>query len=146
MFHTSCDWSVYTCRSSIPGLSASRDCCELHWKKLGDSPSLLSGQFNHTVWQNDDHETVYMDVQGKWLISSFVGKQLSSQMFARFQWKLCGEILCPQEFRLFDDALTPRTVLQILSQENPSVYSDTHSNLDIEVISMSENSFWTADK
>lgn len=59
-------------------------------------------------------------------------------MFARFQWKFYDEILCPQDFHLFDRVLTPRTVLQILSLENPLVYSDTHSNLDIEVISKSQ--------
>ncbi|XP_062382547.1 radial spoke head 10 homolog B isoform X1 [Sardina pilchardus] len=39
-----------------------------------------------------------------------------------------------QDLDLFDSVLTPRTVLQILSLENPSVYSESHSNLDIEMV------------
>ncbi|KAL2078190.1 hypothetical protein ACEWY4_025875 [Coilia grayii] len=43
-------------------------------------------------------------------------------------------VLMFKELQLFDSDLTPKTVLKILSMENPAVYTDSHSNLDVEMV------------
>ncbi|XP_063076665.1 radial spoke head 10 homolog B [Engraulis encrasicolus] len=43
-------------------------------------------------------------------------------------------VLMLKDLHLFGSDLTPRTVIQILALENPSVYADSFSNMDVEIV------------